>query len=250
MLLDVLSLITPDPSIIQTQGLQGSTPSWTFVSPANSNNLQDLVYIKGQNVNPAIPGGYPWDWLTVGRDFIYQRLTENVWSDPSTGKLMFGLGSPRFLRYIDYSPNQPPGKWSFTVTRPQTDYVIYGPATGQPSTPYGWPVSRSSDALVRNSFSGPFPAAANGQLPAGEDWLAEYEWGGKVVSGVTQYSTIERIFHRTTWVSGSRFGYGRYQWIAYAWRSDGDYSQATPIASSLANKFLMKPCPTPVQLIF
>lgn len=251
MLIDVLTLITPDPTIIKTQGLQGSTPSWTYLSAPDNNGLQQLVYIKGQNVNPAIPGGYPWDWLTVGKDFIYQRLTENIWGDPSTGKLMFGIGCARLLRYIDYSPNQPAGKWSFTIGRPQTDYVVFTPGQGQVSAPYGWPGSRSSDAMVRNTLSGPFPNQPPvGQLPAGEDWIADYEWGGKVVNGVTQYSIIERIYYRVTWVGGQRFSYGRYQWIAYTWLASGDYSNATPTAQSQTTSILLKPCPTPVQLIF
>ena len=250
MLLDVLNLITPDQSIINSQGLQGSTPSWTYLSAPDGNGLQQLVYMKGKDVTPGIPGGYPWDWLTVGRDFIYQRLTENIWGDPSTGKLMFGLGSPRFLRYIEYSPQQPPGKWSFTVVRPQTDYVIYTPGQGQSSSPYGWPGARSSDGLVRNSISGPFPGAATGQLPMGEDWIADYEWGGKTVSGVTTYGTTERVFHRVIWKNGVRFSYGRYKWQSFSWQASGDYSTVQPTQQSITNNFLFTLPPTPLQLVF
>lgn len=249
-LIDVVTLITPDPSIIQTQGLQGSTPSWTYLSPPDNNGLQQLVYIKGQNVNSALPGGYPWDWLTVGRDYIYQRLTENIWGDPSSGKVLMGIGCPRVLRWIDYSPNQPAGTWSFTVGRPQTDYIIYGTGKGQPSTPYGYPTGRSSDAMVRNSISGPHPGAAIGDLPAGEDWITLYEWGGKVVNGVTQYNVTERIFHRVIWKNGTRFGLGRYQWQTFTWQASGDYSNVTPNGQSQTTKLLLQPCPTPVQLIW
>ncbi len=237
MLIDVVSLITPDHSIIKTQGLQGSTPSWTYLSDPDNNGLQQLVYIKGQNVNPAIPGGYPWDWLTVGRDFIYQRLTENIWSDPSTGKELLGIGCPRLLRYIDYGPNQPPGTWSFTVGRPQTDYIIYGPGHGQPSSPYGYPTGRSSDALVRNSICGPYPGPAIDDLPAGEDWI-------------TQYNVTERIYHRVIWKNGVRFSMGRFHWQAFNWLASGDYSAAVPTAQSQTTKLLLTPCPAPVQLIF
>lgn len=224
MLLDVLTLITPDPSIITTQGLLGSTPSWTYLSAPDANGIRDLVYIKG-------PKGLPWDWLKVGNQFIYQLLTENIWGDPSTGKLMFGLGSPRLPRYIDYSPSQPPGNWSLTVQRPQTDYVIYGPGAV--------PVSRNTDNFVRNSIKGPFAGAAIGQLPAGTDWWLDYEWGG---SGDGTYGTLERIVVRQGW--------GRYSWASYKWRVDGNYAQATPTASSQTTTILMQPCPTPVQKIF
>lgn len=224
MQIDVLTLITPDPAIIKTQGLQGSHPSWTYLGPIDTDGLRDLVYIKGA-------GGYPWDWLTVGQQYIYQLLTENIWSDPSTGKLMFGLGSPRLPRWIDYSPSQPPGVWSFTVQRPQTDYVIYGAGAV--------PVSRSSDNFVRNSIKGPFTGQAIGQLPAGTDWWLDYEWGGP---GDGTYGTLERIVVRQGW--------GRYSWASYKWRSDGNYNSTVPTASSQTTMILSQPCPVPVQKIF
>lgn len=234
MQIDVLTLITPDPSIIKTQGLQGSTPSWTYLSDPDANGMQDLVYIKGQNVNPAIPGGYPWDWLKVGQDYIYQLLTENKWSDPSTGKLMFGLGSARLPRVIDYSLSQPPGAWSFTIDRPHTDYVIYGPGA--------LPTSRSSDASVKNTIRGPFPGAAIGDLPAGTDWQLDYEWSGKLnTAGQMIYGTLERITVRQ--------GYGRYQWQSFPSDGKGGYA-TTPTSSSQTTKILLTPCPTPVQKIF
>lgn len=258
MLIDVLSLITPDANVLGNNYLSGSTPNVTFVSKPDGNGLQQLVYMKGL-------AGYPWDWLTVGQDFIYQRLTENVWSDPSTGKLMFGLGSPRFPRWIDYTPPAvtitppaaaapakvpgltatlesaaPPipslniaGVWQFTVARPQTDYVIYGPG--------GVPVSRSSDANVRNTFHGPYAGAPVGDMPAGEDWIADYEWGGKLVNGVMQYGVLERVTHRK--------GYGRYQWQSFT-ATNGVYP-ATPQASSSTTKIVpLTSSVTPIQKIF
>lgn len=232
MLIDVLTLVTPDPAIINKQGLQGNTPSWTYLDPTpDANGLRNLVYMKGKNVNPAIPGGYPWDWLTVGQDFIYQRLTENVWSDPSTGKLMRGLGSPRLPRFIDYSPAQGPGAWAFTVPQSLTRYDIYGPgakATGS-----------SDDKLVRNTVRGPFSGAAINDLPAGEDWQLDYEWGGQ--GSPVIYSTLERITVRRGW--------GRYSWASYNSDGHGGYL-TTPTAQSSTTKILLVTPPPPMQKIF
>jgi hypothetical protein len=171
---------------------------------------------------------------------------------------MFGLGSPRFPRWIDYSYPSPillpaasapaqvpgltaqlvqplptlsiPGQWQFTVSRPQTDYVIYDSG--------GVPISRSSDNHVRNTFHGPYPGAAIGDLPAGEDWIADYEWGGK--DAVT-YNILERVTHRK--------GYGRYAWASYTWRSDGNYT--TPTAASQTTNIVPLTAPvTPIQKVF
>lgn len=256
MLIDVLTLITPDPKVLGNNYLVGSTPSVTYVGLPDANGLQDLVYMKGLS-------GYPWDWLTVGDDFIYQRLTELTWGDPTTGKLMFGKGSPRFPRWIDYSyqvitsaavvappqvpgltasligttavPSSPPvpGQWQFLVSRPQTDYVIY--------TAGAIPNARSSDGNVRNTFRGPYPGAAVDDLPAGEDWISEYEWGGKLTNGVLQYGTLERIYHRR--------GYGRYRWESYT-ALNGVYP-TTPNQSSQTT--FIKPLAQltiPIQKIF
>jgi hypothetical protein len=233
LIIDVLALITPDPKVLGNNYLSGSTPNITYVGSPDANGLRDLVYMKG------LTGG-PWDWLTVGQDYIYQRMTEYKWSDFSTGKLMFGKGSPRFPRFIDYSESQPAGSWQFLVDPPKTDYVIYGPG--------GVPISRSSDNHVRNTFHGPHPGAmilddkGNVLLPAGQDWVADYEWGGKLVNGVMQYGILERVFHRQ--------GYGRYGWQSFAWRADGNYT--TPTSSSQTAKIV--PLPSlpilPIQRVF
>lgn len=236
MKIDVLTLITPDPSIIQIQGLKGSTPSWTYLSDPDANGIQQLVYIKGKDVNPAITGGYPWDWLTVGQDYIRQLATENVWADPSSGKLCFGQGSPRILRSIDYSPSQPAGAWWFSIKSPLTDYVIYGPG--------GVPTGRFSNGDVRNTIRGPFAGAVVGDLPAGEDWQLDYERNGN--NGVYKY--LERITCRK--------GFGRWQWQQMKWSTtQGQYlPDVNPTTNlpflSQTTKIIQQPCPNPVQRIF
>lgn len=249
MQLDVLALVTPDISIRQKQGLTGATPSWTYVSPRpDANGLLDLVYIKGNNVNPAYKGGYPWDWLKVGADYIYQLLTEYRWSDPTTGKLCRLLGQPRLPRWIDWSPSQSgPAQVQFTLQFPQTNYVIIDAGGMNTATPGG-----SSDGDVRCTFRGPYPAPAIGDLPAGEDWFEDYERNGH--GGTYLYK--ETLAHRVqvldpkTWL---RFGWGRRQWQQFKWNGiayvqDVD-SNGQPYLKQ-TNTVLNQPCPQPLQLVF
>ncbi len=239
MELDVLNIFFPD--ALKGMGLQGSHPSWVYLGQPDANGLRDLVCIKGKDVDPLIPGGYPWDWMTVGEDYFYQRLTELAWSKPNTGKLMFGKGSPRFQRYIDYSASQPPGTWDFTIGRPQTDYVIFDvdPKGGK----YGVPTSRNTDAAVTNSISGPYAAVAVGDLPAGWDWCFNYvRNNGKV---------LERKTTRT--VNQSAICYGPWRWQQFKlvngqWVQDTD-PNGKPYDSQ-NTKILNVPCPVPVQYIF
>lgn len=243
MQLDMLDIVVPTLAFRQNNGLMGTNGfTWTYLSNPDANGLQTLVYMKGQNVSSSMPGyianspttkagGFPWDWLVVAEDFIYQRLTEYIWNDPSTGKLMFGLGSPRIPRFIDYSVNQPPGMWIFSVSQPQTDYIIYG-SGGIPI-----PNSRFSDAMVTNVVRGPFPGAATGDLPSGEDWCLDYiRNNGKYKETIT-----------------CRRNYGRYQWQQFVftggqWIQDVDANNKPLL--SIVNKVIQGPCPNPLQLIF
>lgn len=247
MLLDVLQLVTPDISIRSRQGLTGSTPSWTYISPLpDANGLLDLVYIKGNNVNPAYKGGYPWDWMKVGADYIFQLLTEYKWSDPTTGKLCRLLGQPRMPRWIDWSPNQPgPAQVQINLTMPQTNYVIIDSGGMNTATPGGG----SSDADVRCTFRGPYPGAAVGSLPAGEDWFEDYERNGK--SGTYLYK--ETIAHRVQWINGHRFGWGRWQWQQFKWNGTTYVQDVDPNGKpylSQTTTILNQPCPMPYQGVF
>lgn len=230
MITDVLTLIAPSPQFMATSYLASTTPgenpTITYLSDASDDSVQDLVYMKGLQ-------GYPWDWTTVTQSWIRQRLTERVWSDPTTGKLCFGLGVRRFPRYIVRGSGLDAYRFQWTMQSPETDYLIFD---------QGGAISRNTDAGVRCTFTGPYAGQATGTLPAGEDWIATYEWGGKLVNGVMLYAVLESLSHRV--------GFGRYEWQSYT-AVAGVYPQ-TPTAQSLQN--VITPLPAgpivPVQKVF
>lgn len=221
MLVDVLTLVAPTPQFMATSYLAplvpGATnPNITWLGPMNDDGTQDLVYIKGLT-------GEPWDYMVATQSWIRQRLTERVWSNPATGKLTYGLGVRRLPRWVIYTPGCQ-FSFSWTMQSPETDYVIYDPPLAGSSQPA---LSHNTDAGVRCTFRGPYPGAAisnsqgNVLLPAGEDWVEDYEWAGK--GNPVIYGSLERVTHRK--------GFGRYMWQLFPSDGHGGYA-ATPSAQS------------------
>lgn len=255
--IDVLNLIAPSQQFMATSYLlpapgNGSNPSITYLSAPDDEGNQQLVYMKGwakdANGKPTLnpDGSYqgqPWDWLTattytdpvtgVKSGWIRQRLTENVWADPKSGKLCFGLGVRRLPRYVtvDNAGDMVNVQWA--MTSPETDYLIFGAS--------GATVVRNTNANVRCTFRGPYTGAAitDGAgkvlLPAGTDWCEDYERGGNNTSGVMIYGAKEVVTHRT--------GIGRYQWQQFASDGNGGYA-VTPSSQSL--QAVITPLPTAV----
>jgi hypothetical protein len=274
MRIDFLNdIMMPSPTLMAGKYLSGSTPSYVYAFPAAADGSIDVVFSKG--INTTNNTTYPWDWCRASGPWIRQLLTEKVWTDPSTGKMFFQNGARRFPRYLDYTPSTlvvpppvytagsassdipgvavaymaapdpvmptvtllpEPGSWSFTLAPPETDYLTY--ETG------GVPDAvRYSNKLCRCTVRGPYlNSAAIGDLPAGEDWFADYERGGALVNGVVQYTAKEtKQFRR---------GYGPIAWFEYD-AVNGVYP-ATPTSQSATNKIntLTGPYPIPVQKIF
>jgi len=259
MITDVISLITPtDPSMLNhylAPSTPGATnPNITYVAPWTQENTQDIVYCKGfvtksgaiiadpskaLATDPVVGLG-PWDWMTATGEWIRQRMTERVWTNLATGKLesVSGLGVRRLPRFIITDPT---GfcSFSWTMNRPETDYLIIDPPPTGSQNPA---ISKNTDSGVRCTFRGPYQAAAIGNLPAGLDWIEDYEWGGRLVSGIMVYNTLERVTHRQ--------GFGRYMWQSFASNGDGTYSQ-TP--SSQSQQTIIASMPSglkPIQNVF
>ena len=276
--IDVASLITPNASGLGNNYLLGSTPCVTYVGPPDANGSFPIVQMKGLS-------GEPWDWLIAHNDYIGELLTELKWSQWNTGKMTAPAtgGQPRFPRWISYTypsftpsiasapgevpnlvaslisaPNSAPitpipGQWQFTVHRPQTDYFIID-STDTTSKTYGNVISRNTDNYVRDTFMGPFPGAAVGDIPAGEDWLGVYEWAGKLVNGQVVYNGTKEIkyFRSVLNPDGTRSNWGQYKWESYPWNAATNSYAATPSSSSFCTKRLPLPATAivPKQMIF
>ncbi len=257
---DVLDLVAPSLSFMASSYLAPQTPgatnpNITYLSPRDEEGRQQLVYCKGfvtksgkilgdpaqaTAADPLVGLG-PWDWMVATDVWIRQKLTERVWTNLATGKLesMSGDGVRRLPRRISYDPSGL-ATFQWTMSRPETDYLIVDPPT--PATgPYPL-ITKNTDAGVRCTFRGPYPGAAINDLPAGEDWIEDYEWSGKPNSaGVMTYGGQEEVLHRR--------GYGRYQWSFSP--SDGQGGYLKPTSVSTQTKIMpLPPGLKPIQYVF
>lgn len=261
---DVIELITPTaPEMLgcylapQTAG--ATNPNITYVSQIDEENRKQIVYCKGfvtkngailgdpaqaTTANPIIGFG-PWDWMVATPSWIRQKLTENFWTNLNTGKLESVAGDgvrrlPRWIIYDEFGDGF--CKFQWTMDRPETDYLIIGLTPSGQSYPA---ITKNTDSGVRCTFSGPYMVPALYDLPAGEDWVEEYEWGGQLnTNGEMIYSVKETICHRR--------GYGRYQWSAA--KSDGAGGYLSPSSISEQTKIVKLPSNvvglTPLQYVF
>ena len=67
----------------QHMGPGNANPSYTYINPDNGSgnyaNIGYFLWIKGAS-------GYPWDVKTWDTNYIYDRSTELVWTDPTSFK--------------------------------------------------------------------------------------------------------------------------------------------------------------------
>jgi len=263
MYTDVLDLVAPSPSFRSTSYLApkvpGATnPNITYVSPYDDDGNLQLVYCKGfvtksgkilgdptqtTSSDPVIGLG-PWDWMTVTQEWIRQRMTERIWTNLATGKLecVSGLGIRRLPRRASYSAGSSSFfSFSWVMTRPETDYLIFDPPTNPTISTFPT-ITKNTDSIVRCTFSGPYSGAAIDDLPAGEDWREDYEWGGSIIASGFTFLTKEVVWHRR--------GYGRYMWQAYAGDGKGGYASSP---SSQSQQTIIKSLPPglmPIQNVF
>lgn len=106
---DVLSVSVLDPGLAgnyyMTGSLNGTQTSYVFTTW--DQNANKVYYVKN-------PQGYPWDINLYDGNYIYQWITENVWSDPYTyKKFNNGSGSSTADYSFRWAPRcGAPGSWS------------------------------------------------------------------------------------------------------------------------------------------
>lgn len=154
---DMLDWMTLDPAIASVSHLDGSgTSQYTARDFLN----RRFYWIKGA-------GGFPWDVNTYTDAGIYQWITEQNWSDPTTYK--------NFEFPILWSPRCVPipqvaGKLtSVLVPASQTWYDIHSSC---------WAYTRHNLNYVVNEVWGPYNQTIGGDLPPNTPTLElSYRWG-------------------------------------------------------------------------
>jgi hypothetical protein len=115
---DVLSVSVLDPGLSANYHLEGSLngTQTAYMFTTWNQSADKVYYVKN-------PQGYPWDINLYDGNYIYQWITENVWTDPYTYKKfnngMSGSTSDYSMRWAPRCGA--PGSWS--IWNPPTSNV-------------------------------------------------------------------------------------------------------------------------------
>lgn len=196
-LVDVLTYMIPDAIFSFENHLESiSNPLYTYL------NSGQVWYVKS-------PNGYPWDVNLFDDQYVYQKITENVWGEPTTFKSFMssnwpGGGLAWCPRFFDPLVRQNP-----IVTLDST-YRIYSDCSTFESMNLG---------LVQTHLMGPVVMSFGGDLPSALETISiSYQWGNG--------QNLE-MFHYAR-------GYGWVEWIKYN-LVNGIYVQ---VQTSLFNKIV------------
>lgn len=149
--LDMIDWMTMDPDLAATSFMSGtSTPIYTVMDAANSR----FWWIK----NAA---GSPWDVKNYDANLIYDKYTEQIFSDPHSYKdhAPGGLGYPWAHRFVTYNPRTPGIKIDEIDTFP-ANFDVYNNASA-----CGGITSSSNLGHVKTELWGPFTESLGGSLP-------------------------------------------------------------------------------------
>lgn len=182
---DVLSYLLPDVSWSLSNYLAvagGGQPTHTWLDAPNSR----IWNMKGA-------AGYPWDSFSFDANFVYQSITENIWTSPTTFKMFASSTWPGGNGGIAWLPRQinTSGVNSPIVTADST-YRIYSACGVYTTETLGGP--------VETSVEGPYDINFGGTLGLQYAIVMSYKWG-------PGYTTMERNYYVQ--------GYGLVRWETY-----------------------------------
>jgi|HubBroStandDraft_1064217.scaffolds.fasta_scaffold15954_4 hypothetical protein len=208
--MDILSYLLPNQTWALSNHLAiagtGGQPTYTWLDSPNSR----IWNMKGAS-------GYPWDSFSYDTNFVYQSITENVWTSPTTFK-MFASGTwPAGNGGIAWLPRQVnPGEPTTPIVTADSTYRTYSACGTFTTANLGGP--------VETHVEGPYSIDFGGDLNYQEALVMTYKWN-------PGYSTME--------VNCYVEDYGLVQWESYTLTS-GRYVLSQ---TSLFNTELAGGCP-------
>lgn len=121
-----------------------------------------IWYMKGT-------AGYPWDMFTFDESYVYQSVTENVWTDPKTFKIFASKSWPKGNGGIVWCPRYMDDSTVLPIQTGDSTYRIYtNCSTFTPAT-LGGPI-QTSCKRVSMVVSGPWGSTPQDCL------VVDYQW--------------------------------------------------------------------------
>lgn len=220
---DALNYVVANPAWAQENHLAvsgaGGQPTYSVVDVLNKR----IWYMKGT--------GFPWDMNTWDENFIYQSITENVWTNASTFKMFASKSYPSGNGGIAWLPRYLNG-FNAPLITPDSTYRTYSGCTTFAAQTLGGMIMTTAElglALIEA-----IPSFGTALDPATPVLVQRYFWGpGYVNMEVNVYA----------------LGYGHVQWQlwtlvagVYALKQTSLFN--TMVAASLPE--LSFPCGVPV----
>jgi hypothetical protein len=156
---DILTYMTPNPTWSKSNhlGIPGGQPTYTEVS---GNMIWDM---KG-------PSGYPWDGNSYDDNYIYQSITENVWTSPTTFKMFASKTWPNGNGGIVWAPRYfTPGGFNPPIVTADSSYRVYSSCSAYVTQALGGP--------VETQVQGPYMIDFGGSIGSQLAIVQTYKWG-------------------------------------------------------------------------
>lgn len=160
---DILTYMLPDPTWAASNHLavagQGGQPLLISDDIGHSRFWE----MKGES-------GYPWDMQSYDAEFVYQSITENVWTVPTTYKIFASKSWPNGNGGIAWAPRYiTPGGFNLPILTPDSTYRIY--------TACGTFTSQTLGGPVETKVEGPYSINFGGTIGTQTAIVQTYSWG-------------------------------------------------------------------------
>jgi hypothetical protein len=183
-MIDILGYMLPDQAWALENHLETSgaapLPLYTIVS---GKMLWDL---KGA-------GGFPWDGNSFDEQYIYQSITENIWTNASSFKMFASKTWPNANGGVVWAPRYfTPGASNPPIVTADSTYRTYSACGAFTTSTLGGPVA--------TQIEGPYDIDFGGTIGTQSAIVQKYFWGW----GVSGYANME--------VNYFVIGLGHVQW--------------------------------------